>query len=366
MTDGIHPLSRMLGDVKFHQHSSIDARVAERWKQQAANDELAPKTWEMAEILGYRSSLEADRKDAATDLRVESKPSDNGAQPVAGTARHGGRSLVVPIQSQGSLTPFFCVHPVAGGVFCYRDLARHLGAEQPFYGLQARDLIRGQEPHADLESMAADYVAALRSVQPRGPYRVGGWSLGGVTAFEMAQQLQQQGEAVSRVVLIDSVAPRWMNERLSSEIEARAAANGADHMTEHEVLAELDELCRTGTADQIKAAFEEVRQAGFLPPEVAVEDFHRWLLGCQARVQVVRAYEPEPFAGRLVLIKTSESEHKNELAAGAAEPELDSDFGWQELAAEELEMHVIPGSHYTVVLEPHVSKLATLLQRCLA
>lgn len=367
MTDGIHPLSRMLGDVKFHQHSAIDARVAERWKEQAANDPLAEATWRAAATLGYPGSPVEERNDAAIERELRASENGAGAKPeshsVAGTVRSGGaKSLVVPIQSQGSLTPFFCVHPVAGGVFCYRDLARHLGTDQPFYGLQARDLIRGQQPHADLKSMAADYVEALRSVQPRGPYRIGGWSLGGVTAFEMAWQLAQQGETVSRVVLIDSVAPRLMNQRLSAAGEA--PGSGTDHLTEHEVLADLDELCRTGTPDQIKDAVEEVRRAGFLPPEVALEDFHSWLLGCQARVQVVRSYQPEPFAGRLVLIKTSESEHKNEVT-GAGEQDLDPDFGWKELA-EDLEVHVIPGSHYTVVLEPQVSNLATLLQRCLA
>ena len=243
------------------------------------------------------------------------------------------------------------------------DLARHLGTDQPFYGLQARDLIRGQQPHIDLKSMAADYVEAMRTVQPQGPYRIGGWSLGGVAAFEIAQQLRQQGQTVSRVVLIDSVAPQLMNQRLSATREA--AESDTDHLTEHEVLASLDELCRTGAPDQIKDAVEEVRRAGFLPPEVALEDFHHWLQGCQARVQVVRAYEPEPFAGSLVLIKTSESEQKNELAGGLDEEDLDPDFGWRELTTGDLEVHVISGSHYTVVLDPHVSNLARVIQRCL-
>jgi len=155
-----------------------------------------------------------------------------------------------------------------------------------------------------------------------------------------------------------------MNQRLSATREA--TGSDADHLTEHEVLASLDELCRTGTPDQIKDAVEEVRRAGFLPPEVALEDFHHWLQSCQARVRVVRAYEPELFAGNLVLIKTSESEQKNELAGDSVEQDLDPDFGWQELTTGDLEVHVISGSHYTVVLEPQVSNLAGVIQRCLA
>ncbi len=322
MTDGIHPLSRMLGDVKFHQHSAIDARVAERWKEQAANDPLAAETWEVAETLGYRK------------------------------ARGGPKSLLVPIQPQGSLTPFFCVHPIGGGVFCYRELAQHLGPDQPFYGIQARDLIRGQHPHSDLKTMATDYIEAMRSVQPEGPYQIGGWSLGGVTAFEIAQQLQKQGQTVSRLVLIDTVTPKAMNEALSVP-----ANSDADHATEHEALETLTELCRTGTPDQIKEAFEEVRRSGFLPPEIAIEDFQHWLQSCQARVQLVRDYQATPFAGRIVLIKTSEAEYKQD---------GDPNLGWTELAAGGLDVSLVAGSHYTVVLEPYVSDLARVLARYLA
>jgi amino acid adenylation domain-containing protein len=320
MTDGIHPLSRMLGDVKFHQHSAIDARVAERWKEQAADDPLAAATWETAETLGYR--------------RAQTK------------------SLLVPIQPQGSQSPFFCVHPVGGGVFCYRNLARHLGTDQPFYGLQARDMIRGYEPHSDLKAMAADYVEAIRSVQPEGPYQVGGWSLGGVTAFEIAQQLQRQGQNVSRLVLIDTVAPKLMNLVLSEPVET-----DADHITEHEALTALDEVCRTGTPEQIREAFEEVRESGFLPPEIPLEDFHHWLKSCQTRVQLVRSYQPAPYAGRIVLIKTAEADDKQH---------LDPSFGWSELATEGLDVSVVPGTHYTVVLEPYVSDLAKAIASNLA
>jgi len=87
-------------------------------------------------------------------------------------------SCLVPLQSQGSRPPFFCVHPYAGVVFPYIELARLLGNNQPFYGLQAVGFNPGEKPLTRISDMAAAYVAALKTMQSQGPYRVGGWSMG--------------------------------------------------------------------------------------------------------------------------------------------------------------------------------------------
>jgi len=73
-----------------------------------------------------------------------------------------------------------------GDVFAYLDLARHLGPDQPFYGLRAAGLDGEREPRTRIEDMAAAYVAAIREAQPAGPYRIGGWSMGGVVAWEIS------------------------------------------------------------------------------------------------------------------------------------------------------------------------------------
>src|SRR5262249_1832473 len=101
------------------------------------------------------------------------------------------RSLV-PIHPQGSKPPFFCVHPIGGNVLCYYELAQELGPDQPFYGLQSQGLDGLQPPEADIESMAAHYIQEIKTVQKEGPYHLGGWSMGGMIAFEMARQLKSQ------------------------------------------------------------------------------------------------------------------------------------------------------------------------------
>ena len=122
-------------------------------------------------------------------------------------ATSGPQSSLVAIQPGGSKRPLFLVHPAGGHVFPYVHLAKFLGPDQPCYGLQARGLEDGQDPHTRIEDMAAYYIQALQTVQPTGPYLLGGWSMGGVVAFEMAQQLHAQGQRVALLALLDSRIP---------------------------------------------------------------------------------------------------------------------------------------------------------------
>src|SRR4030095_6864448 len=110
-------------------------------------------------------------------------------------------SSLVPIQPNGSKPPLFCIHAGGGHVLFYRDLARRLGSDQPFYGIQARRLRGRQVAHSSVEEMAAHYIEEMRTVQPNGPYYLGGSSFGGLVAFEMARQLDAQGAEVALVAL---------------------------------------------------------------------------------------------------------------------------------------------------------------------
>ncbi len=120
-----------------------------------------------------------------------------------------GWSSLVAIQPKGSRPPFFCIHAAGGNVLLYRDLSKHLGSDQPFYGLQAQGL-DGELPYLQtIEEMAARYVKDLRRFQARGPYYLGGYCMGGTVAYEMAQQLRAQGEEVALLALFDTL--NWCN-----------------------------------------------------------------------------------------------------------------------------------------------------------
>ena len=117
-----------------------------------------------------------------------------------------GFSSLVPIQPHGKRRPLFCVHEFFGDVVLYERLARQLGDDQPFWGLQPPGIDGALKPASDIGKMAARYIEAMRSVQPEGPYSVGGLCAGGLVALEMAQQLRAAGHEVALVALLDSAA----------------------------------------------------------------------------------------------------------------------------------------------------------------
>jgi len=116
-------------------------------------------------------------------------------------------SALVPMQARGEGHPIYFAPPISGSVAYYAKLARALGSEQPFIGLQARGLEGDGEPFSDIPSLAAWFADAIRQRQPRGPYRVGGWSLGGYTAWEIARILRASGEEVSSLILLSPPLP---------------------------------------------------------------------------------------------------------------------------------------------------------------
>ena len=105
-------------------------------------------------------------------------------------------------------TPFFLVAGMFGNVLNLRHLAQLVGSDRPFYGLQARGLYGDQDPHETFEDMARDYIAEMRTVQKSGPYLLGGFSGGGITAYEIARQLREDGEDIALLVMLDTPLPQ--------------------------------------------------------------------------------------------------------------------------------------------------------------
>ena len=132
------------------------------------------------------------------------------ARTIEGTGWEPRWSSLLFIQPGGTRPPFFCVHEFDGNAFYYDRLAAHLGPDQPLYGLQAQGLDGTTAVHATVEEMAAHYLSEIRTVQAQGPYYLGGSSMGGMVALEMAQQLTAQGERVGLLALFDTSSPGFV------------------------------------------------------------------------------------------------------------------------------------------------------------
>ena len=160
-------------------------------------------------VAGLAAFLRAEHAEGARRIEEE-------RETRRGPAALPDRGVLVPLQAGApGRRPLFCVHSVGGEVVSYRELARHLGPGQPVYGLQSPD-----PPLRDVREMAARYVAALHEVQPAGPYRIAGWSMGGVVAYEMARQLEAEGEKTEVLAVIDAASPdRWVGEPERSDTE---------------------------------------------------------------------------------------------------------------------------------------------------
>ncbi|MCP5110892.1 MAG: amino acid adenylation domain-containing protein, partial [bacterium] len=219
--------------------------------------------------------------------------------------------------------PFFCVHPSGGNVLCYRELAAALPGDRGFFGLQAPALAGAALPER-LETLAATYLAAARHRQPEGPYLLGGWSMGGVVAFEMAQQLSRSGER-GAVLLLDALAPDGGPPPAEEELTAAFARDTA----------ELD------AGDGVLPAAERQRLFAVF----------------RANYLAMLRYTPTAFAGPVAVFRA-----RNGLGSALADPSM----GWRQWVHGPLVTYDLPGDHYALVRPPVSDQLAESLDQTLA
>ncbi|NJL26856.1 MAG: hypothetical protein HC897_02730 [Thermoanaerobaculia bacterium] len=265
-------------------------------------------------------------------------------------------SPLVKIQERGTGRPFFCVHPIGGNVFCYWQLARELGSAQPFYGLQTPEPELGVQPAATIEAMASEYLEAVRSVAPEGPYRLGGWSMGGLVAFEMARQLLEAGEAIEILALLDTAAPRGSKTVAALDDTVLIAEFSRDlgALTGAAIDVSPAELAPWSDERRWLHVLGLAQAAGALPPEIDLATLRRHFEAFKRNRVAMLAYRPQPFSGHLVLYA---AESSGELAR------RDPSLGWAALAAGGVEVVPAAGDHYGMLEGSHVATLAEDLAR---
>lgn len=306
------------------------------------------------------------------------------------------QSRLVAMKPEGEKRPFFLVSDGRGRLFVYSRLREHFDPDRPLYGLQVNDIDAYIAAGADIEAIADEYIQTIRSVQPQGPYLLGGFCMGGLIAREMARQLEAAGDAVGRVVLISSRKPpflmdddififymlcRQMGIPLDSagfEVadsdflkvvrtlwhwaveEGQTGAwtdqlNPDDHgqfLGCYDTLAAMTEEERLGLAHELS-----VKQAHPYLSRMTREEFLRMFSIYRASVVGVANYAPKPYTGAVLIMQPESSDIM-------VSEDMDSATLWKD--SQPLEVLKIPGSHMTCLEDPYVAELAGRLNAALA
>ncbi len=245
--------------------------------------------------------------------------------------------------------PFFCVHSLGANLVSFRRVASLMRGDSPIYGLQPHGLDGQQEPLKSIETMAAAYLEEIRKKQPHGPYYLGGICLGGVVAYEIAQQLRAAGEAVALTAMVDSYLPGELRY-----LHARSPL--CEYLDRH--LGEMLLLPGFARLKYIASwlANGAIRLGRFIGLRERSSLARATRKVAAAHLRAILAYKPKPYSGKIVQLMCSEA------AQRAYE---DRRLAWSSMARAGFEVRIIPGNHHTMVEEPYAQVLAQELQGCL-
>ncbi|GCA91666.1 non-ribosomal peptide synthetase [Microcystis aeruginosa] len=287
-------------------------------------------------------------------------------------ADSSNQSCVVPIQPQGSKPPFFCVPGAGGRPFYFYHLGRCLGKDQPFYSFE-NDLYQQFGEITRIEDIASIYLKAMQDLQPQGPYFLGGHSYGGNVAFEMAQQLVNQGQQVALLAIIDSSAPTYKDKQILLDYinwdHARWLAEvskGIEVYLDKTIDISYETLQLLTVEEQLRYALNFFKLANMLPPNAETRQLEKIVQAYKTSCLCLIDYLPKQiYPGKITIIRAREEladDPNKDLIAGDCE---DSSLGWSEFSTEPVEIHFVLGNHVSIMVEPHVQILAEELKVCL-
>ena len=266
---------------------------------------------------------------------------------------------LVPIQPGGNKPPFFCVHGGGGNVLIYRELARHLGADYPFYGLQARGLDGSGDYLKTTEEMAESYLREIRQLQPEGPYYLGGFCMGGQVAVEIAQRLVRDGQQVNLLFVIDThnfngIPPQFtLREKVGNlGLKIKFHSSNVWQLGLKSQLAYLEEKSKIALRREIERLRIKIVHLFKLNPhqdvvrgtqEEFIEDIND---------RAFLAYKPGIYPGKMTICKPRRN------YAFLRDPFN----GWGGIAAGGLEVIELPSDPGGIFIEPYVQTLAEKLK----
>jgi myxalamid-type polyketide synthase MxaB len=275
------------------------------------------------------------------------------------------RSTVIAIQPNGTKTPLFCVAGILGSVFDFYGLARHIGSDQPFYGLRSLGLMGGEQPLTSMADIASHHIQAMQAIQPQGPYQLAGHSFGGKVAFEIAHQLSNQGHEVSFLAIMDIPAVLAGSDRaittwddvqyITKLAEIYGGASGEKLKISPDILHKLD------AEAQLKLLLEQLQKTG---QKLTQSELQQIFSVYRANMIADTAYVPQPSDIPITLLRAKEIGQLDFLP-DAATTQKEPTWSWHQVSTQPIQLHLVPGNHFTMVKEPYVQVLAQQLKTAL-
>lgn len=271
-------------------------------------------------------------------------------------------SLVRLQAGDSSHAPLFLIHPHGGTVFCYQALVEALGPEFPVFGIQCRGLEQDEQPMSSFSLMAAEYVKEIRSAQPHGPYRIAGWSLGGMLAFEVVRQLEANSLDVTFLGVFDSALPDEGHSNLEFLLPKSASITPEEFNVDMSIGAfarwflqadkqQLKDLTEEQAVERLK---EFAQRAGMLPPDVSPAMLRRFANVAISSAVAMFQYRP---AGKV------QTDVRLFRATNTLVPDPSIWIPWTEGTVHTCQ---VPGSHYDMVFPPTAKVLGELVRKELA
>jgi len=273
---------------------------------------------------------------------------------------------LVALRTGGSRPPLVFLPALGGDSRYYGELVDKLGNDQPAYAFRPRGIDQNLPPHQSMEEMVVDYAAALRELQPTGPYYLAGWSSGGIYAFALAQALESFGDEVALVAMFGAPLPS-ICDNLELDDEARFLCdlvNFANCFTGTKARVDYDELLALAPAERFQAALAEAKRQGTVPEATPKEYIRRLVTVGAANVRAIQSCDLRPIAAPVHLfIPTIEGGLAQ--IAGRAWDES-GDHGWGSDVGQALELHKVAGDHFTMMVGAGAAQIARQLEPLLA
>ena len=274
------------------------------------------------------------------------------ARQLVGKGSKPENAFLVPLggDMNGVRRPLFLIHPVGGHIFMYRELCQALDPDQPVFGIESRALQREME-HESVEDMAAFYIKQIETVQPEGPYQLGGFSFGGTIAFEMALQIRKAGKQVDLLFLGDTPGQGHMPSKIWHDEDSileylLKVGQGEDPSGKHLQGENLFKFFLRKSKD--KATWSSLSS----DPDKLRRYLKIFIQHCVA----MECYRPCHYPGSVTFFKAGEEDHVN-----TRTPEL----AWKKYVGECFKLYEVPGNHITMANAPNVKAIADILNRAL-